>query len=101
MTFRNKMQEPFCAFNLGVNCQKFVLKMPPLHKSVSLLREPDAVNQPVRFDEREQEPELCQTGLRRRCESTVNRHRETNATAPVLDSTLRVLSQMRRRRAAG
>jgi hypothetical protein len=71
MTFRNKMQEPFCAFNLGVNCQKFVLKMPPLHKSVSLLREPDAVNQPVRFDEREQEPGSCQTGLRGRGESQV------------------------------
>jgi len=32
---------------------------------VSLFREPDAGNLPVRFDEREQEAELCQTGLRR------------------------------------
>ena len=39
------------------------------------------------FDEREQETEPSQTGLRRRCESAVNRHRETKATAPVLDST--------------
>jgi len=31
MTFRSKMQEPFCAFNFGVNCQKLVLKTPPLH----------------------------------------------------------------------
>ena len=33
---------------------------------VCLFREPDAGNLPVRFDEREQETELCQTGLRRR-----------------------------------
>ena len=39
------------------------------------------------FDEREQETEPGQTGLRRRGESPVNSHRETTATAPVLDST--------------
>jgi hypothetical protein len=33
-------------------------------ESVSLFREPDAGNLPVRFDEREQETEPCQTGLR-------------------------------------
>src|SRR3974390_640165 len=54
---------------------------------VGLFREPEAGNPPVRFDEREQETELCQTGLRRRCKNFVNSHRETNATAPVLDST--------------
>ena len=32
-------------------------------------REPDAGNPPVRFDEREQETEPSQTGLRRRGES--------------------------------
>ena len=32
---------------------------------VCLFREPDAGNLPVRFDEREQETELRQTGLRR------------------------------------
>ena len=32
---------------------------------VCLFREPDAGNLPVRFDEREQETESCQTGLRR------------------------------------
>src|SRR5438034_11588948 len=32
---------------------------------VCLCREPDAGNPPVRFDEREQETELGQTGLRR------------------------------------
>jgi len=32
---------------------------------VSLFREPDAVTPPVRFDEREQETESGQTGLRR------------------------------------
>ena len=53
---------------------------------VGLFREPDAENPPVRFDEREQETEPSQTGLRRRRESAVNRHRETKATAPVLDS---------------
>jgi hypothetical protein len=54
---------------------------------VSLLREPEAGNPHIRFDEREQEPESCQTGLRRRSESYANCHRETTATAPVLDST--------------
>src|SRR5580700_1505266 len=54
---------------------------------VCLFREPDAGNLPVRFDEREQETELSQTGLRRRRESFVSSHRETKATAPVLDST--------------
>src|SRR5499425_2384330 len=36
---------------------------------VSLFREPDAGNLPVRFDEREQETEPSQTGLRWRGES--------------------------------
>ena len=54
---------------------------------VCLFREPDAGNLPVRFDEREQETESSQTGLRRRRESFVSSHRETKATAPVLDST--------------
>jgi len=54
---------------------------------VGLFREPDAGNPPVRFDEREQETEPSQTGLRRRRESFVSSHRETKATAPVLDST--------------
>ena len=54
---------------------------------MSLFREPDAGNLPVRFDEREQETEPSQTGLRRRHESLVSSHRETKATAPVLDST--------------
>jgi len=34
-------------------------------ESVNLFREPDAGNLPVRFDEREQETESGQTGLRR------------------------------------
>jgi hypothetical protein len=38
-------------------------------------------------DEREEETELSQTGLRRRGESPANRHRETTVTAPLLDST--------------
>src|SRR5262250_1765042 len=54
---------------------------------VSLFREPDAGKLPVRFDEREQETESSQTGLRRHDESPVNNHREATATAPVLDST--------------
>ena len=37
--------------------------------TVSLFREPDAVTPPVRFDEREQETEPSQTGLRWRGES--------------------------------
>ena len=52
-----------------------------------LFREPDAGNPPVRFDEREEETELSQTGLRRRGESPANRHREATVTAPLLDST--------------
>ena len=35
------------------------------HNIVRLFREPDAVTPPVRFDKREQETELGQTGLRR------------------------------------
>src|SRR5262244_2224195 len=54
---------------------------------VCLFREPDAGNPPVRFDEREEETELCQTGLRRRGESLADRHREATVTAPLLDST--------------
>src|SRR6266704_57863 len=54
---------------------------------VCLFREPDAGNPPVRFDEREQEPELRQTGLRRVMRKHPNSHREAKATAPVLDST--------------
>src|ERR1022692_3980845 len=55
---------------------------------VCLFREPDAGNLPVRFDEREQETELRQTGLRRALRKQPNSHREAKATAPVLDSTL-------------
>jgi len=55
---------------------------------VSFLRAPDAGNPHVRCDEREQETEPCQTGLRRRRESSATGHREATATAPVLDSTL-------------
>ena len=54
---------------------------------VCLFREPDAGNLPVRFDEREQETELRQTGLRRAMRKHPNSHREAKATAPVLDST--------------
>src|ERR1035441_7659024 len=54
---------------------------------VCLFREPDAGNLPVRFDEREQETELRQTGLRRVMRKYPNSHREAKATAPVLDST--------------
>jgi hypothetical protein len=54
---------------------------------VCLFREPDAGNLPVRFDEREQETELRQTGLRRTMRKHPNSHREAKATAPVLDST--------------
>src|SRR5262245_1522607 len=60
----------------------------PSSLGVRLFREPNAGDPPVRFDEREQETEPSQTGLRQLRESAVNRHRETKATAPVLDSTL-------------
>jgi hypothetical protein len=55
---------------------------------VCLFREPDAGNPPVRFDEREEETEQRQTGLRRPGENLTNCHREAKATAPLLDSTL-------------
>jgi len=58
---------------------------------VGLFREPDAVTPPVRFDEREQETELRQTGLRRVTRKRPNSHREAKATAPVLDSTSSIL----------
>jgi len=54
---------------------------------VRLFREPDAGNPPVRFDEREEETEPSQTGMRRRGKSPANRHREATVTAPLLDST--------------
>ena len=44
---------------------------PSVGDSVSLFREPDAGNLPVRFDEREQETEPSQTGLRGCGESRV------------------------------
>jgi hypothetical protein len=56
-------------------------------EGVCLFREPDAGNLPVRFDEREQEIEPSQTGLRRALRKHPNSHREAKATAPVLDST--------------
>jgi hypothetical protein len=65
---------------------------------VCLFREPDAGNLPVRFDEREQETEPSQTGLRRRRESVVNSHREAKATAPVLDSTRHITQSPRKKR---
>jgi hypothetical protein len=52
--------------------------------SVCLFREPDAGNLPVRFDEREQETELCQTGLRRAMRKHPNSHREAKATDPTV-----------------
>src|SRR5215469_15215345 len=64
-----------------------------LRFGVRLFREPDAGNPPVRFDEREEETELGQTGLRRRGESRANRHREANVTAPLLDSTQNALGR--------
>ena len=61
---------------------------------VRLFREPDAGNPPVRFDEREEETEPSQTGMRRRGKSPANRHREATVTAPLLDSTpSKILSQ--------
>ena len=42
---------------------------------------------PVQFDEREEETEPRQTGLRRPGENLTNCHREATVTAPLLDST--------------
>ena len=62
-------------------------RQPSVGETVSFLRALDAGNPHVQCDEREQETELCQTGLRRRRESLANGHREAKVTAPVLDST--------------
>jgi hypothetical protein len=62
---------------------------------VGLFREPDAGNLPVRFDEREQETELRQAGLRRVTRKRPNSHREAKVTAPVLDSTRHITHPMR------
>jgi hypothetical protein len=43
------------------------------HNIVRLFREPDAVTPPVGFDEREQETEPGQTGLRQRSESPAHK----------------------------
>src|SRR5690349_10086834 len=62
---------------------------------VSLFREPDAGNLPVRFDEREQETEPSQTGLRRRSESPA--YEATGRLTPLrLFSTLRYKAIFRR-----
>ena len=55
------------------------------------LRELDARNAPVQFDEREEETAPYQTGLRRPGENLTNRHREANVPAPLLDSTHQML----------
>ena len=55
-----------------INVQKSQVASHAEHR-VSLFREPDAGNPPVRFDEREQETAPCQTGLRRRGESQLNK----------------------------
>src|ERR1017187_10146037 len=57
---------------------------------VCLFREPDAGNLPVRFDEREQETELRQTGLRRALRKQPTSHRELKQLR--LFSTLLVIS---------
>src|SRR5215468_5611474 len=70
---------------------------PSVGESVSLFREPDAGICQSGFDERGQETESSQTGLRRRGESQVTSHREAKAIAPVLDSTLDYPCAVRRR----
>jgi len=64
----------------GVTCFIYVW-------GVSLFREPDAGNLPIRFDEREQETGPSQTGLRWWGESRVDYPPGATVTAPVLDST--------------
>src|SRR5215469_15209620 len=66
-------------------------RQPSVGETVSFLRAPDAGNPHVRCDEREEETEPRQTGLRRRGENLANRHREAKGTAPLLDSTCAVL----------
>jgi hypothetical protein len=49
------------------------------------------------FDEREEETELRQTGLRRRGESPATCHRKATVTAPLLDSTRHYVCAVKRR----
>jgi hypothetical protein len=60
---------------------------PSVGESVSLFREPDAGNLPVRFDERQQETEPGQTGLRRA-------QRKPNPTATGRLQSLRLFSTL-------
>ena len=60
---------------------------------VYLFREPDAGNLPVRFDEREQETEPSQTGLRWRGESHVEYPPGDYSHCAVLDSTFLLRSK--------
>ena len=53
----------------------------------NLVREPDAGNPHVRFDERGRETGLWQAGLRRWPRKSQHGHRKPKVTAPVLDST--------------
>ena len=53
----------------------------------NLVREPDAGNPHVRFDERGRETELWQAGMRRCARKSQQGHRKPKVTAPVLDST--------------
>ena len=55
---------------------------------VSLFREPDAGNLPVRFDEREQKQNQAKPDCGGAAKAKPHIHRETTVTAPVLDSTL-------------
>lgn len=55
--------------------------------TVKSIRKTGAVTPHARSEEREQETEPCQAGLRRHSASGARSHRKTIATAPVLDST--------------
>ena len=60
---------------------------PSVGESVSLVREPDAGNPPVRFDERGVETEQAKPDCGGAAKAKPIIHRETTVTAPVLDST--------------
>src|ERR1700757_3641497 len=88
-TGKRSAGKPHAAFDVaGAGDVTMVAGLRSLAKAMELPPAPTVrAPAPDPTDEREQETELSQTGLRRRRESFVSSHREANATAPVLDST--------------
>ena len=88
-TGKRSAGKPHAAFDVaGVGNVTMVAGLRSFAKAMELPPAPTVrAPAPDPTDEREEETELSQTGLRRRGESPANRHREATVTAPLLDST--------------